>query len=98
MDQHSWASSTSRLRSSSQQTSDDVSINEQTLHARQQTDHCRGSGVMRTLIPGSLTILSAYPVPPFDIRRVGVAPGLVFELIPAGSGGLSLELGPLAYT
>ena len=53
---------------------------------------------MRTLIPGSLTILSAYPDPPFDIMKDGVATGFDIELMRAVCGRLSLELRPLAYT
>jgi ABC-type amino acid transport substrate-binding protein len=53
---------------------------------------------MRTLIPGTLTILSAYPDPPFDIMKDGVATGFDIELMRAVCGRLSLELSPLAYT
>ena len=53
---------------------------------------------MRTLIPGSLTILSAYPDPPFEIMKDGVATGFDIELMRAVCGRLSLELRPLAYT
>ena len=52
---------------------------------------------MRTLIPGSLTILSAYPDPPFDIMKDGVATGFDIKLMRAVCGRLSLELRPLAY-
>jgi len=52
---------------------------------------------MRTLIPGSLTILSAYPDPPFDIMKDGVATGFDVELMRAVCARLSLELRPLAY-
>jgi polar amino acid transport system substrate-binding protein len=52
---------------------------------------------MRTLIPGSLTILSAYPDPPFDIMKDGVATGFDIELMRAVCGRLSLEPRPLAY-
>ena len=52
---------------------------------------------MRTLIPGSLTILSAYPDPPFDIMKDGVATGFDIELMRAVCARLSLELRPLAY-
>jgi ABC-type amino acid transport substrate-binding protein len=53
---------------------------------------------MRTLIPGSLTILSAYPDPPFDIMKDGVATGFDIELLRAVCARLSLQLRPLAYT
>jgi len=52
---------------------------------------------MRTLIPGSLTILSAYPDPPFDIVKDGVATGFDIELMRAVCGRLSLEPRLLAY-
>jgi len=52
---------------------------------------------MRTLIPGSLTILSAYPDPPFDIMKDGVATGFDIELMRAVCGRLSLQPRPLAY-
>jgi ABC-type amino acid transport substrate-binding protein len=53
---------------------------------------------MHTLIPGTLTVLSAYPDPPFDIIRDGVASGFDIELMRVVCGRLSLELRPLAYT
>jgi ABC-type amino acid transport substrate-binding protein len=46
----------------------------------------------------SLAILSAYPDPPFDIMKEGVATGFDIELMRAVCGRLSLELRPLAYT
>jgi len=52
---------------------------------------------MRTLIPGTLTILSAYPDPPFDLMKDGIATGFDVELMRAVSGRLSLELRPLSY-
>src|SRR5262245_53503446 len=52
---------------------------------------------MRTLIPVSVTILSAYPDPPFDIMKDGVATGFDIELMRAVCGRLSLEPRPLAY-
>jgi len=52
---------------------------------------------MRTLIPGTLTILSAYPDPPFEIMKDGVATGFDIELMRAVCGRLSLQLRPLAY-
>jgi polar amino acid transport system substrate-binding protein len=56
-----------------------------------------GTPTMHTLIPGSLTILSAYPDPPFDIMKDGVATGFDIELMRAVCGRLSLEPRPLAY-
>jgi len=53
---------------------------------------------MHTLIPGTLTVLSAYPAPPFDIMKDGVATGFDIELMRVVCGRLSLELRPLAYT
>jgi polar amino acid transport system substrate-binding protein len=52
---------------------------------------------MRTLIFGTLTILSAYPDPPFDIMKEGIATGFDIELMRAVCCRLSLELRPLAY-
>jgi polar amino acid transport system substrate-binding protein len=52
---------------------------------------------MRTLISGFLTILSAYPDPPFDIMKEGLATGFDIELMRAVCGRLALELRPLAY-
>lgn len=52
---------------------------------------------MRTLIPGTLTILSAYPDPPFDIMKDGIGTGFDIELMRAVCGRLSLEPRPLAY-
>jgi polar amino acid transport system substrate-binding protein len=53
---------------------------------------------MRTLISGALTILSAYPDPPFDVMQDGVATGFDIELMRAVCGRLSLELRPLPYS
>ena len=53
---------------------------------------------MRTLTPGTLTVLSAYPDPPFDIMKDGVATGFDIELMRAVCGRLSFELRPLPYT
>ena len=36
---------------------------------------------MRTLIPGTFTILSAYPDPPFDIMKDGSATGFDIERV-----------------
>jgi ABC-type amino acid transport substrate-binding protein len=53
--------------------------------------------MMRTLIPGTLTILSAYPDPPFDVMKDGIATGFDVELMRAVCGRLCLELRPLSY-
>src|SRR4051794_38314520 len=53
--------------------------------------------MMRTVTPGALTILSAYPDPPFDVMKDGVATGFDVELMRAVCGRLSLELLPLPY-
>src|SRR5215469_5589294 len=53
---------------------------------------------MHTLTPGTLTVLSAYPDPPFDIMKDGAATGFDIELMRAVCGRLSLELRALAYT
>jgi polar amino acid transport system substrate-binding protein len=53
---------------------------------------------MQTIIPGTLTILSAYPDPPFDIMKDGRATGFDVELMRAVCGRLFLDLRPLAYT
>lgn len=53
---------------------------------------------MQTLIPGKLTILSAYPDPPFDIMKGSVVTGFDIELMRAVCGRLSLELRPISYS
>jgi polar amino acid transport system substrate-binding protein len=53
---------------------------------------------MRTLIPGTLTVLSAYPDPPFDVMKDKVATGFDIELMRAVCARLLLELRPLAYS
>lgn len=53
---------------------------------------------MLTLVPGTVTVLSAYPDPPFDIMQAGIATGFDIELMRAVCGRLALELRPLAYT
>jgi ABC-type amino acid transport substrate-binding protein len=53
--------------------------------------------MMRTLVPGTLTILSAYPDPPFEVIKDGIATGFDVELMRAVCRRLSLELRPLAY-
>jgi polar amino acid transport system substrate-binding protein len=62
---------------------------------RLQLDPC--DGIMRTVVPGTLTILSAYPDPPFDVMKDGTATGFDIELMRAVCGRLSLELRPLSY-
>jgi polar amino acid transport system substrate-binding protein len=52
---------------------------------------------MQTVIPGTLTILSAYPDPPFDVMKDGRATGFDVELMRAVCGQLSLDLQPLTY-
>ena len=52
---------------------------------------------MRTVIPGALTILSAYPDPPFDVMKDGTATGFDVELMRAVASRLSLELRPLPF-
>jgi polar amino acid transport system substrate-binding protein len=52
---------------------------------------------MRTLRSGVLTVLSAYPDPPFDLMEDGVATGFDIELMRAACARLSLEVRPLAY-
>jgi polar amino acid transport system substrate-binding protein len=53
--------------------------------------------MMRTVTPGVLTILSAYPDPPFDVMKDGAATGFDVELMRAVCQQLSLELRPLPY-
>jgi len=53
--------------------------------------------MMRTVIPGALTILSAYPDPPFDLMKDGAATGFDVELMRAVASRLSLELRPLSF-
>ncbi|MGC1355752.1 MAG: ABC transporter substrate-binding protein [Xanthobacteraceae bacterium] len=53
---------------------------------------------MQTVIPGTLTILSAYPDPPFDVMKDGRATGFDVELMRAVCGRLSLDLRPLTYS
>jgi ABC-type amino acid transport substrate-binding protein len=54
--------------------------------------------VIRTLNAGTLVIQSAYPDPPFDIMKDGVATGFDIELMRAVCRRLSLTLRPVAYT
>lgn len=51
-----------------------------------------------TLTAGTLVIQSAYPDPPFDIMKDGVATGFDIELMRAVCGRLGLALRPVAYT
>lgn len=53
---------------------------------------------MQTVIPGTLTILSAYPDPPFDVMKDGRATGFDVELMRAVCGRLSLDLRPLTHS
>jgi polar amino acid transport system substrate-binding protein len=50
-----------------------------------------------TVVPGALTVLSAYPDPPFELMRDGAATGFDIEFMRAVSGRLGLELRPLAF-
>jgi polar amino acid transport system substrate-binding protein len=54
--------------------------------------------VIATLTAGTLVIQSAYPDPPFDIMKDGVATGFDIELMRAVCGRLGLTLRPVAYT
>jgi polar amino acid transport system substrate-binding protein len=51
-----------------------------------------------TIESGTLTILSAYPDPPFDVIQDGVATGFDIELMRAVAGRLGLALRPTPYT
>ncbi len=51
----------------------------------------------RTVKPGTLVVLSAYPDPPFDLMLNGAAPGFDIELIRAVCRRLRLELRAVAY-
>ena len=53
--------------------------------------------MMRTIVPGTLTILTAYPDPPFELMKGGIATGFDIELMRAVCRRLSLELRPLCY-
>jgi polar amino acid transport system substrate-binding protein len=53
--------------------------------------------MIRTLAPGTLTVLSAYPDPPFDLMQDGAATGFDIELMRAVCGRLGLNLRPVAY-
>jgi polar amino acid transport system substrate-binding protein len=54
--------------------------------------------VIRTREPGVLTILSAYPDPPFDVMDGRTATGFDIELMRAVCRRLSLEPKPLVYS
>jgi polar amino acid transport system substrate-binding protein len=51
-----------------------------------------------TLEPGTLTILSAYPDPPFDLMLDGIPTGFDIELMRAVCGRLGLALKPTQYS
>jgi len=53
--------------------------------------------MLRTMVAGTLTVQSAYPDPPFDLMRNGVATGFDIELMRAVCACLGLELRPVAY-
>jgi polar amino acid transport system substrate-binding protein len=53
--------------------------------------------VIPTLTAGTFVIQSAYPDPPFDIMKDGVASGFDIELMRAVCGRLGLALQPVAY-
>jgi polar amino acid transport system substrate-binding protein len=53
--------------------------------------------MLRTVTAGTLTVQSAYPDPPFDLMRNGVATGFDVELMRAVCERLGLALRPLAY-
>lgn len=49
------------------------------------------------MVAGTLTVQSAYPDPPFDLMRNGVATGFDIELMRAVCDRLGLKLRPVAY-
>ena len=53
--------------------------------------------MLRTMVAGTLTVQSAYPDPPFDLMRNGVATGFDIELMRAVCDRLGLKLWPVAY-
>ena len=53
--------------------------------------------MLRTISPGTLVVQSAYPDPPFDLMRNGVATGFDIELMRAVCRLLRLELHAVAY-
>lgn len=52
---------------------------------------------MKTLRPGALTIMTAYPDPPFDVAADGELTGFDIQLMRAACGRLGLELNPLSF-
>jgi hypothetical protein len=56
-------------------------------------DHPR---MLRTINPGTLIVQSAYPDPPFDLMRDGIATGFDLELMRAVCRRLRLELRTIA--
>ena len=50
-----------------------------------------------TVIPGALAVQSAYPDPPLELMRDGVATGFDIELMRAVCARLGLELRPVAF-
>ena len=59
--------------------------------------HRRVTRMLRTISPGTLVVQSAYPDPPFDLMRNGVATGFDIELMRAVCRRLRLELRAVAY-
>jgi len=53
--------------------------------------------MLRTVKPGTLVVLSAYPDPPFDLMLNGAATGFDIELMRAACRRLRLELHAVAY-
>jgi ABC-type amino acid transport substrate-binding protein len=53
--------------------------------------------MLRTISPGTLVVQSAYPDPPFDLMRNGVATGFDIELMRAVCRLLRVELHAVAY-
>jgi polar amino acid transport system substrate-binding protein len=53
--------------------------------------------MLRTVKPGTLVVLSAYPDPPFDLMLNGAATGFDIELMRAVCRRLRLELRAVAY-
>ena len=53
--------------------------------------------MLPTVVPGALTVLSAYPDPPFELMRDGAATGFDIELMRAVCQRMGLELRTAAY-
>jgi polar amino acid transport system substrate-binding protein len=53
--------------------------------------------MLRTLNPGTMTVASAYPDPPFDIMQDGTATGFDIELMRAVGEQLGLTIRPVSY-